>query len=131
MFDFDPEMAVQSRRNVYDMLVAEKMLVQGFHNPDNTCGGAATVSLFIQRLGDTGYGEFDRWFSKSSIILANGTGTLSTEVSPDKWISVYGRDGNAPVAAAGHACRWFRPDAARRSRERGKATGHDARYSPP
>jgi hypothetical protein len=33
MFDFDPEMAVQTRRKVYDMLVAEKMLVQGFHYP--------------------------------------------------------------------------------------------------
>ena len=32
-FDFDPEMAVQTRRKVYDMLVAEKMLVQGFHYP--------------------------------------------------------------------------------------------------
>jgi hypothetical protein len=70
-------------------------------NPNNTCGGAATVSLFIQRLGDTGYGEFDRWFTKSSIILANGKGTLSVEVSPDKWISVYGRDGTDPAAATG------------------------------
>ena len=33
MFDFDPEMAVQTRRKVYDMLAAEKMLVQGFHYP--------------------------------------------------------------------------------------------------
>ena len=32
-FDFDPEMAVQTRRKVYDMLAAEKMLVQGFHYP--------------------------------------------------------------------------------------------------
>jgi hypothetical protein len=70
-------------------------------NPDNTCGGAATASLSIQRLGNTGHGEFDRWFSKSSIILANGTGTLSIELSPDKWISVYGRDGNDATAASG------------------------------
>ena len=33
MFDFDAEMAEQTRRKVYDMLVAEKMLVQGFHYP--------------------------------------------------------------------------------------------------
>src|SRR5437016_5880650 len=51
-------------------------------NPDNACGGAATASVFIQRLGNTGHGEFDRWFSKSSIILANGTGKLSIELSP-------------------------------------------------
>jgi glyoxylase-like metal-dependent hydrolase (beta-lactamase superfamily II) len=32
-FDQDPAMAVTTRRKVYDMLVAEKMLVQGFHYP--------------------------------------------------------------------------------------------------
>lgn len=32
-FDQDPAMAVATRRRVYDMLVAEKMLVQGFHYP--------------------------------------------------------------------------------------------------
>ena len=32
-FDQDPEMAEATRRKVYDMLVAEKMLVQGFHYP--------------------------------------------------------------------------------------------------
>ena len=33
MFDFDPEMAVQARRKVYDRLVAEKILLRGFHYP--------------------------------------------------------------------------------------------------
>jgi glyoxylase-like metal-dependent hydrolase (beta-lactamase superfamily II) len=33
MYDQDPAMAEATRREVYDMLVAEKMLVQGFHYP--------------------------------------------------------------------------------------------------
>ncbi|HWP24797.1 MAG TPA: MBL fold metallo-hydrolase [Xanthobacteraceae bacterium] len=33
MFDQIPDMAEATRRKVYDMLVAEKMLVQGFHYP--------------------------------------------------------------------------------------------------
>jgi hypothetical protein len=32
-YDQDPAMAEATRRKVYDMLVAEKMLVQGFHYP--------------------------------------------------------------------------------------------------
>jgi glyoxylase-like metal-dependent hydrolase (beta-lactamase superfamily II) len=32
-YDQDPVMAEATRRRVYDMLVAEKMLVQGFHYP--------------------------------------------------------------------------------------------------
>ena len=32
-FDQDPVQAVATRRKVYDMLVAEKLLVQGFHYP--------------------------------------------------------------------------------------------------
>jgi glyoxylase-like metal-dependent hydrolase (beta-lactamase superfamily II) len=33
VFDQDPKMAEETRRKVYDMLVAEKMMVQGFHYP--------------------------------------------------------------------------------------------------
>ena len=33
LYDQDPAMAEATRRKVYDMLVAEKMLVQGFHYP--------------------------------------------------------------------------------------------------
>jgi glyoxylase-like metal-dependent hydrolase (beta-lactamase superfamily II) len=33
MFDQDPQMAEATRRKVYDMLAAEKMLLQGFHYP--------------------------------------------------------------------------------------------------
>ena len=32
-FDQDGKMAEETRRKVYDMLAAEKMLVQGFHYP--------------------------------------------------------------------------------------------------
>jgi len=32
-FDHDPKMAEETRRKVYDMLAAEKMMVQGFHYP--------------------------------------------------------------------------------------------------
>ena len=33
MFDQDAKMAEETRRKVYDMLAAEKMMVQGFHYP--------------------------------------------------------------------------------------------------
>jgi glyoxylase-like metal-dependent hydrolase (beta-lactamase superfamily II) len=33
MFDMDAAMAEATRRKVYDMLVADKMMVQGFHYP--------------------------------------------------------------------------------------------------
>jgi hypothetical protein len=33
LIDQDPVIAEATRRKVYDMLVAEKMLVQGFHYP--------------------------------------------------------------------------------------------------
>jgi glyoxylase-like metal-dependent hydrolase (beta-lactamase superfamily II) len=32
-FDQDPKMAEETRRKIYDMLVAERMMVQGFHYP--------------------------------------------------------------------------------------------------
>jgi hypothetical protein len=33
LFDIDGPMAVQTRRKVYDMVMAEKMLICGFHWP--------------------------------------------------------------------------------------------------
>jgi hypothetical protein len=33
LFDQDPVQAVATRRKVYDMLVADRMLVQGYHYP--------------------------------------------------------------------------------------------------
>jgi glyoxylase-like metal-dependent hydrolase (beta-lactamase superfamily II) len=49
MFDQDPKMAEETRRKVYDMLAAEKMLVQGFHYP-------FPALAYIEKTG-TGYRE--------------------------------------------------------------------------
>jgi glyoxylase-like metal-dependent hydrolase (beta-lactamase superfamily II) len=49
MLDVDPVAAEATRRKVYDMLVAEKMLVQGFHYPFPAAG-------HVERSG-TGYRE--------------------------------------------------------------------------
>jgi glyoxylase-like metal-dependent hydrolase (beta-lactamase superfamily II) len=49
MFDQDAKMAEETRRKVYDMLVAEKMMVQGFHYP-------FPVLAYIEKSG-TGYRE--------------------------------------------------------------------------
>jgi glyoxylase-like metal-dependent hydrolase (beta-lactamase superfamily II) len=46
-FDQDPQQAVATRRKVYDMLVADRMLVQGFHYP---FPGVARIEK-----ADTGY----------------------------------------------------------------------------
>jgi glyoxylase-like metal-dependent hydrolase (beta-lactamase superfamily II) len=51
-FDQDPQMAEATRRRVYDMLAAERMLVQGFHYP---FPGAAHVEKTA-----TGYREVPR-----------------------------------------------------------------------
>ncbi|MBF9233833.1 MBL fold metallo-hydrolase [Microvirga alba] len=53
-FDYDPEMAVETRRRVYDMLSSERILVQGFHFPfpgvaliDRTAEGYRAVPVDI------------------------------------------------------------------------------------
>ena len=48
-YDQDPAMAEATRRKVYDMLVAEKMMVQGFHYP-------FPALAYIEKSG-TGYRE--------------------------------------------------------------------------
>ena len=48
-YDQDPVMAEATRRKVYDMLVAEKMMVQGFHYPFPSRG--------LYREDRTGYRE--------------------------------------------------------------------------
>lgn len=48
-FDQIPDMAEQTRRKVYDMLVAEKMMVQGFHYP-------FPAAAYIEKSG-SGYRE--------------------------------------------------------------------------
>lgn len=41
MFDMDPEMARQSRRKIFDMIVKDKMTVGGFHFPGSAIGTIA------------------------------------------------------------------------------------------
>jgi hypothetical protein len=48
-FDQDPQMAEATRRKVYDMLSAEKMLVQAFHYP-------FPALAYLEKTG-TGYRE--------------------------------------------------------------------------
>ena len=48
-FDQDPKMAEEIRRKVYDMLAAEKMMVQGFHYP-------FPAVAYVEKTG-TGYRE--------------------------------------------------------------------------
>jgi glyoxylase-like metal-dependent hydrolase (beta-lactamase superfamily II) len=48
-YDQDPVMAEATRRRVYDMLVAEKMMVQGFHYPFPSVA-------YVEKTG-TGYRE--------------------------------------------------------------------------
>ncbi len=45
MFDQDPQMAEATRRKVYDMLAAERMMMQGFHYP-------FPAVAYIERSGD-------------------------------------------------------------------------------
>ena len=47
MFDQDPQAAEATRRKIYDMLAAERMMVQGFHYPFPANG-------FVEKDG-TGY----------------------------------------------------------------------------
>jgi hypothetical protein len=49
MFDMNGAMAEATRRKVYDMLVAEKMLMQGFHYPFPAIG-------YVEKSGN-GYRE--------------------------------------------------------------------------
>lgn len=56
-FDQDPKLAEQVRRKVYDMLAAEKMMVQGFHYP-------FPAVAYIEKSG-TGYREIPvAWSSR-------------------------------------------------------------------
>ena len=77
-------------------------------NPNNTCGSGSpgTVRLYFQQVGDNlsgnGTYEFYRWFSTPAT-LAPGSNTLSVVLAGAHWISVYGKAGNDPAAAAGFA----------------------------
>ena len=55
MFDQDPAQAEKTRRKVYDMLVADKMRVQGFHYPFPANGfvrqGRRRATVWCRRRG--------------------------------------------------------------------------------
>ena len=62
--------------------------------PFNTCTVPSSVRPFIWA-NRTGFGEFDRWWSKSTAYeLAFGSSTLTVPLTPDRWSSVYGKSGN-------------------------------------
>jgi len=72
-------------------------------NPNNTCASPPSLlHLYIQRVGDemTGKGQyaFYRWFSIPTVVLANGTFTLTVPIDPSQWIDVWGRPGSASPA---------------------------------
>ena len=63
-FDQDPAQAEETRRKVYDMLVADKMMVQGFHYPFPSVA-------YVEKTG-TGYRETGA--VESDDLIARGKG---------------------------------------------------------
>ena len=63
---------------------------------DNTCDYPAHVRFILQRSGDdlTAKSEFYRWFSLSGFKLEEGSADLTVPLSPDQWVSVFGKRGN-------------------------------------
>lgn len=68
-------------------------------NPDNTCGGEANVSLYLQRRGDdwSGQGAMAsfRWWSRDAAVLKLGDGTLVVPLEVGSWINVWGQSNDA------------------------------------
>lgn len=65
-------------------------------NPNNLGDKPANVSLFLQRQGDdlTAEKQFYRWWSEPlTYKLEPGEATLTVPLSPDQWISVFGKSG--------------------------------------
>ena len=64
----------------------------------NTCPGTANVRPFFQAHNDWA-GEFGRWWADpDAATLASGSTTLNIPVTPDRWISVYGKRGDQDAA---------------------------------
>lgn len=59
--------------------------------PQNTCDSPAKIRPFI--LIDM-YGEYDRWWSTEGIELKEGSGVLDIPISPQHWVSVFGKLGS-------------------------------------
>lgn len=68
-------------------------------HPDNTCGGEANVSLYMQRRGDdwSGQGAMGsyRWYSKQALTLKDGEQTLIVPLEVTQWINVWGQSTDA------------------------------------
>ena len=64
----------------------------------------ARLRLFLQRRGDDWSGagayEFYRWWSVSNVVLAAGKHELAAPLVPEQWLSVFGKHGDHPAAAA-------------------------------
>ncbi|MEQ1896852.1 MAG: hypothetical protein ABL971_05615 [Vicinamibacterales bacterium] len=72
--------------------------------PENVCGGPATMRLFLERANEptANTADFYRWWSDVTLPLTPGGGSLTVPVTPDRWGSVFGTKGNAsPAAVAG------------------------------
>jgi hypothetical protein len=73
-------------------------------NPDNTCISPAHVRPFLQRKNDPmtaeGEAEFYRWWATPiAYELAAGSTTLTVPLTPDQWLSVFGKLGNSSASA--------------------------------
>ncbi len=68
-------------------------------DPANLCARRAAARPFFWSNGN-GNGEFDRWWSYPiAFDLAPGATTLAVRLTPDSWLSLFGKMGNADAAA--------------------------------
>lgn len=55
------------------------------------------MQLFLQRAGDdmnaVGNMEFYRWWSNAATVLKEGDFTMTVQLNPDQWFSIYGKNG--------------------------------------
>jgi hypothetical protein len=66
---------------------------------DNVCDVPATARFYFQRAGDTGQDEFGRWWAINGFVLGTGATTLTTDLLPENWSSVYGKRGDSSDTA--------------------------------
>lgn len=65
--------------------------------PNNPCDGTATVSAFMWAPGFEWFNELARWWSRPdyAVTLTPGYSTMQIPLTPESWISVFGRQGSA------------------------------------
>jgi hypothetical protein len=67
--------------------------------PTNTCAAPASVRPMIWAHKNS-WSEFDRWWSNPlGYVLADGVADFTIPLTPDRWSSVYGKQGNSDAAA--------------------------------